>query len=56
MRIRYIIPKTRKRAMIRTSSTEVACLLKKVLEDAGYEETGLAGMVKHILFWWTKKK
>lgn len=42
--------------MVRTSSTEVACLLKKVLEDAGYEETGLVGMVRHILFWWVKKK
>ena len=56
MKIRFVVPKTRKRAMIRTSTSEAACIIRKALEDAGYEETGMAGMVKHILFWWAKKK
>lgn len=56
MKIRFIVPKTRKRAMIRTSTSEAACIIRKSLEDAGYEETGMAGMIKHILFWWSKKK
>lgn len=56
MRVRFIIPHTRKRAMIRTSTSEAACLVRTVLEDAGYQETGMAGMVKHILFWWAKKR
>ena len=56
MKIRFIVPKTRKRAMIRTSTSEAACIIRKSLEDAGYEETGMPGMIKHIRFWWSKKK
>tara|TARA_R100000458_G_scaffold13452_1_gene11259 strand:- start:6473 stop:6643 length:171 start_codon:yes stop_codon:yes gene_type:complete len=56
MRARFIIPGTRKRAMIRSSDSESLCAASNVLKEMGYKEVGLAGMVKHILFWWSKKK
>ena len=56
MRARFIIPGTRKRAMVRSSDSESLCAASNVLKEMGYKEVGLAGMVKHILFWWSKKK
>jgi len=56
MKIRFIKHGTNHRIMIRARSHEDLCFIAKAARTLGYEETGLVGFIKHILFWWRKKK
>ena len=56
MRIRYITDGKRDRVLVRTNSIEVASLLNAPLIQLGMRQVGMVGMIKHMLFWWRKKK
>ena len=56
MKRRFIKNQTKDRVMIRSRCCEDLCNLAAHCRTLGYEEVGLVGFLKHILFWWRKPK
>ena len=56
MILRMVKPGKRDRVTLRTNVADAVCQVAEALEAAGFREVSLAGFVKHLLFWWRKKK
>lgn len=56
MKKRFIIPHTRRRAMIRSRDAEAHVLVADTLKSLGFEPVGLPKFLAHMLFWWRKPK
>ena len=56
MRVRFIKTGVNHRIMVRARCTEDLCSIAKAARTLGYEEVSLIRFVKHIFFWWRKRK
>jgi hypothetical protein len=56
MRARWIKKGSRERVMVRTNTVKVLNKVSPSIEQVGMEEVGVIAFLKHILFWWVKRK
>lgn len=56
LRIRFIDPESRRRAMLRTNNVDAVIVFAAAMEQQRFIEVGFIRFWKHVLFGWGKRK